>query len=73
MVEFVEQMGRMNTTGGDMADVKVYLMSDQAKKGAKTGEMTDAVPVDPKVYNKETNELSVLRDQTWILDQLAQE
>jgi hypothetical protein len=73
VVEFVEQMGRMNTTGGNMADVKVYLMSDQAKKGAKTGEMTNAVPVDPKMYNKETNELSVLRDQNWVLDQISQD
>jgi len=66
VVEFIEEMDRRNTTGGNVADVKVYLMADQAKKGAKTGEMTDPVPVAPKMFNKETNELSVLRDQNFI-------
>ena len=71
VVESVEQMDRINTTGGNMADVKVYLMSDQAKKGAKTGESSDPVSVAPKVYNKETNELSVLRDQNWLKKKLS--
>ena len=66
VVDSVEEMDRRNTTGGNMADVKVYLMAAQAKKGAKTGEMTEPVPVDPKIFNKETNELSVLRDKNFI-------
>ena len=66
VVEFIEEMDRRNTTGGNMADVKAYLMADQAKKGAKTGEMSEPVAIDPKMFNKETNELSVLRDQNFI-------
>ena len=71
VVESVEQMDRINSTGGNMADVKVYFMSDQAKKGAKTGESSEPVPVAPKVYDKETNELSVLRDQNWLMKKLS--
>ena len=66
VVEFIEEMDRRNTTGGNMADVKAYLMADQAKKGAKTGEMSEPVAIDPKMFNKETNDLSVLKDQNFI-------
>ena len=43
----------------------------QAKKGAKTGEMSEPVAIEPKMFNKETNELSVLKDQNFIKKRMS--
>jgi hypothetical protein len=72
-VVYIERMDRMNTTGGNMADVEAYFMSEQAKKGAKTGELTTPTKLPaPKLFNKETNDLQVLEDQKWLDKQLRQ-
>ncbi len=73
-VVYIERMDRVNTTGGNMADIEAYFVSEQAKKGTKSGEL--AVPIRlpaPKTFDDiETNDLQVLKDQKWLDKQLQQ-
>tara|TARA_R100001443_G_scaffold92723_1_gene99364 strand:+ start:2352 stop:2825 length:474 start_codon:yes stop_codon:yes gene_type:complete len=73
IVEKVEDMGRRNTTGGNMIDVLASMKSVQSKKASKTGETTATEPVDPKIFSMESYDARVLKDQRSWRDKLSQE
>lgn len=73
IVEKVEDMGRRNTTGGNMVEVLASMKSIQNNRASKKGETTEIESIDPKLFTLESYDARVLKDQRSWREKLSQE